>query len=75
MATATNNTFARRSYGADGQPITFLSEDRADNRPLGWARGWFNDGDTVEGMTLTHVMEPSWRVRSPVGAQAQKAAA
>lgn len=66
MATATNTAFARRSYGADGQPITFLSDDRADNQPQGWARGWFEDGAIVNGSVVTHVAEPSWRVSAPI---------
>lgn len=70
MATTTQ-AFARRNTGSDGQPITFISADRADNQPMGWQRGWFEDGHVFEGCTLTHVMEPSWRVSSPVEVEAE----
>lgn len=74
MPGTNTQAYARRSYGSDGQPITFLSEDRADNRPMGWQRGWFEDGEVVNGYALTHVMDPSWRVSAPVALQARRAA-
>lgn len=59
--------YARRGYSPrTGEPITFLSDDRADTAPRGWVLGHFADGHTVDGHTLSHVSEPSWRCSAPV---------
>lgn len=72
-ARETKTLYARRGFGVDGQPTTFISRDAADKKPAGWVRGWFAEGhtfgpleDALAGCSLTHVYEPSWRVSAPV---------
>lgn len=75
------DVFARRGIGSHGEPVTFLSWDRADNDSAGWSKGHFDDGAIIPGCfnsevyRLTHVMEPSWRVRAPLASPAQAKAA
>jgi hypothetical protein len=68
-APAARRLYARRGYGAYGEPLTFTSWDRADADPRGWMKGWFEDGHLIDGFALEYVAEPSWRCAAPVMAE------